>query len=91
MIHLKTLWKYEGLLGKCFLEPLRHGFSLFDTNGQFIGAIYDQGFALDREYAHADEVNIEMTKKGIKVFDYRTFEEVKNETELAEALYGDPT
>jgi hypothetical protein len=88
MIKFKNLTKYHGLFENCHMEPTTYGFSLFDKNNEFVGEILDEGFSLNGEYEYRDHIEREVTKKGIPVFDFSTKEEIDNEKEIAEALYG---
>ena len=90
MIYVKNITKYEGLFEKCFMEPGVHGFSIFDSGGEFIGEILNEGFAINSEYEHSKEITRQLVKKKIYVFDYETFYEVKLEADISELLYGNP-
>lgn len=90
MIELKNVTRYKGILDNCHLEPLRHGFSVFDKQGNFIGAILNEGFAINGEYEYLDKLSSKLIQMGISVFDYETFYEIKNENDIAEILYNEP-
>lgn len=88
MIQFKNITKYKGLFEKCHMEPIPNGFSVFDANQTFIGTVLDEGFAIDKDYKYKTDIIRELTKKGIAVFDFDTFNEVTFEEDIAEILYG---
>ena len=88
---LKNITRYKGILDKCHLEPSIHGFSVFDKKSNFVGEILNEGFAVNGEYKHRDKLSAKLIQMGISVFDYETFYEVKNENDIAEILYNEPT
>ena len=90
MICVKNITKYEGMFQRCFMEPSIHGFSVFDSEGEFIGEILDQGFAMESSYQYSEQITRELIKKKIPVFDYDTFYEIKAEKDITELLYGNP-
>lgn len=89
MIKFSAIQKYKGMFQKCFMEPTIHGFSVFDTNNDFIGEILNEGFSINSEYEHSEMITRELVKKGINVFDFDTHEEIKHEQEINDLLYGD--
>jgi hypothetical protein len=90
MIYVKNITKYDGMFEKCFMEPTIHGFSVFDINGTFVGEMLNEGFAIETTYQYSEEITRKLIKKGISVFDYDTFYEIKWEKEISELLYGEP-
>ena len=90
MIDVKNITKYEGLFTKCFMEPTLCGFSVFDSGGNFVGEVLDEGFAIHSEYEHSKEITRQLLDKKISVFDYETFYEIKLEADISELLYGNP-
>lgn len=88
MIKVKNVTKYDGMFQKCHFEPTVYGFSIFDSKQRFIGEILDEGFAIETSYEYSDQIIIELTKREIKVFDHDTYYEIKWESDIAEALYG---
>ncbi len=72
----KVFAALDGMFAKCSLEPALHGWSLFDINGKFVGMIAENGFALAFKYPHAEKISIELSHRGITMFDYETWQEV---------------
>ena len=90
MIYVKNITKYEGMFQKCFMEPTVHGFSVFDSDSEFVGEILDEGFAIETSYEYSEQIIVELIKRKIPVFDFNTFYEIKLESDIAELLYGNP-
>lgn len=78
-LKFKTLWDYEGMFERCYLEPVRDGFSVFDANRDFIGIVYNHGFGFNPDYEHKDQVQIKLANKKINSFDLETFHAIAEE------------